>query len=642
MALSGIALIVSIAALLLSLLMLILILWQDARSTNSRTYALFVGMVIVWSSGVLISRLGASVGAAPSLISLGVRLIEIGFTGACVVSYLLVFVLSSGQGERLTRLIHAAVWSVLILQSVLVFSTELPRYQIRADGALIYRLSEWGVLTYTLVTAAALILLWQRRRKLKSRWSLLGISLFCLGVLIELISPELRYRGVGSSLSAVATLAISYAMLQTQIITPLIGRAQQLESVRAVGLTITQSLNLSRVLATIAERAALILQADCALIFLNHGDYLELAAEYNLSPKFIGTRLAHGEGLVGSAARTRQTQQVESYRRDWHGAPDIPYAKEGFGAAVAVPLLLDQAVQGVLLVVAGMDSKRFDRDDLHLLGLLSPQAAVAIANSRNYEAQRQLAEELTEATNQLRDMDKVKTQMLQMTSHQLKNPLFSALSTLENLQHEVRDLPNGEVQESLSVIYAELQRMERIVANILNLERVQNGKLAYTELNIEEIVEAAVRDLSRQAQQKGLTLQVECQAPLPTLRGDRHFLTQALANLLENALKFTPVGGTVQVHAAEIEDCIVIRVSDSGVGIPHADLSRVFERFFRAEQPNIEHARGSGLGLSLVKAVVDAHSGRVWLESAVGQGTTVYMALPIKAVTESAAEITAR
>lgn len=634
MALSGIALIVSIAALLLSLLMLILILWQDARSTNSRTYALFVGMVILWSSGVLISRLGASVSAAPSLISLGVRLIEIGFTGACVVSYLLVFVLSSAQGERLTRLIHATVWSVLILQSVLILSTELPRYQIRADGALIYRLSEWGVLTYTLVTTAALILLWQRRRKLKSRWSLFGISLFCLGVLIELISPELRYRGIGSSLSAVATLAISYAMLQTQIITPLIGRAQQLESVRAVGLTITQSLNLSRVLETIAERAALILQADCALIFLNHGDYLELAAEYNLSPKFLGVRLAHGEGLVGSAARTRQTQQVENYRRDWRGTPDIPYAKEGFGAAVAVPLLLDQDVQGVLLVVAGVDSKRFDRDDLHLLGLLSPQAAVAIANSRNYEAQRQLAEELTEATNQLRDMDKVKTQMLQMTSHQLKNPLFSALSTLENLQHEVRDLPNTEVRESLSVVRAELQRMERIVANILNLERVQNGKLAFAELNIEKIIEMAVRDLSRQAQQKGLTLRAECQSPLPTLRGDRHFLTQALANLLENALKFTPSGGSVQLHAAEIEDCVVIKVSDSGIGIPHADLSRVFERFFRAEQPNIEHARGSGLGLSLVKAVVDAHSGRVWLESAVGEGTTVYMALPIKPVPE--------
>jgi two-component system phosphate regulon sensor histidine kinase PhoR len=113
------------------------------------------------------------------------------------------------------------------------------------------------------------------------------------------------------------------------------------------------------------------------------------------------------------------------------------------------------------------------------------------------------------------------------------------------------------------------------------------------------------------------------------LRGDRHFLTQALANLLENALKFTPDGGAVQVHAEAIEDCVVIKVSDNGIGIPPEALSRVFERFFRAEQPNAAHARGSGLGLSLVKAVVDAHNGRVWLESAPGHGTTVYMALPI-------------
>jgi signal transduction histidine kinase len=628
-ALSGIALIVSVVALLLSLMMLTLILWQDSLSASSRVYALFVGLMLLWISGVLLSRLGGLVGVAPDLISFGLRLNDLGFTGACVVGYLLVFVLSSGQNQPAMRLIYAAVLSVLALQTGLILSAEPARYQVRADGVLIYRLNELGVLSYSLVSAATLILAWQRRRKLKSRWALLGISLFSLGALSELISPELRYRGLGSSLSAIGTLAISYAMLQTQIIAPLIGRAQQLESVRAVGLSITQSLNLSQVLATIAERAALILQADSALIFLNHGDYLELAAEYNLSPKFIGARLAYGEGLVGYAAKTRQTQHVENYKRDWRGAPDVPYAKEGFGAAVAVPLLLDQDVQGVLLVVAGVDSKRFDRDDLHLLGLLSPQAAIAIANSRNYEAQRQLADELTEATNQLRDMDKVKTQMLQMTSHQLKNPLFSALSTLENLQHEVRDLANSDLQESLNIVRAELQRMERIVSNILNLERVQNGKLAFSELNIEPIIEAAVRDFNHQAQQRNIALNVACESPLPPLRGDRHFLTQALANLVENALKFTPEGGCVSVRASVIEDCVVIKVSDTGIGIAPADLSRVFERFFRAEQPKMAHARGSGLGLSLVKAVMDAHNGRVWLESALGEGTTVYMALPI-------------
>ncbi len=631
MALSGIALIVSVAALLLSLMMLTLILWQDSRSANSRTYALFVGLMVVWISGVLLSRLGSSVGVTPSLIALGLRLTDIGFTGACVIGYLLVYVLSSGQNQPALRLIYAVVLSVFALQTILLLSAEPSRYQVRSDGVLVYRLSELGVITYSLVSAATLALLWQRRRKLKGRWAFIGMSLFSLGVLSELISPELRYRGIGSSLSAIGTLAISYAMLQTQIIAPLIGRAQQLESVRAVGLSITQSLNLSQVLATIAERAALILQADSALIFLNHGDYLELAAEYNLSPKFIGTRLAYGEGLVGCAAKTRQTQQVENYQREWRGTPDVPYAKEGFGAAVAVPLLLDQEVQGVLLVVAGVDSKRFDRDDLHLLGLLSPQAAVAIANSRNYEAQRQLTEELTEATKQLRDMDKVKTQMLQMTSHQLKNPLFSALSTLENLQDEMRDLPNSDdLQESLNILRAELQRMERIVSNILNLERVQNGKFAFSELNIELIIEAAVHDFSYQAQQRNIRLEVNCESPLPPLRGDRHFLTQALANLLENALKFTPEGGSVTVHATAIEDCVVIKVSDTGIGIPPADLARVFERFFRSEQPNAAHARGSGLGLSLVKAVVDAHNGRVWLESAPDHGTTVYMALPFE------------
>jgi signal transduction histidine kinase len=231
---------------------------------------------------------------------------------------------------------------------------------------------------------------------------------------------------------------------------------------------------------------------------------------------------------------------------------------------------------------------------------------------------------------QLKELDRQKNQMIQMTSHQLKNPLFAAMSSMELLQEEGEESFSPQMKQDMNTIWAELQRMNRIIHNILNLERVQSGALVYEDCSVEQIIHSAVHDYTDQALKQGVTLQTDIPDNLPVIVANQQFLSQALANLVENAVKFTPSGGQVRLSVENVEEGVIITIRDTGIGIPHEALSRVFERFFRANQPGTDHIRGSGLGLSLVKAVVDAHGGRIWLESEEGKGTTVYLALPVR------------
>jgi signal transduction histidine kinase len=735
--LTTLSLLINGLTILFALVMLLQILWQESRTALNLSFAMFSASVMLWSGGSLIGRATAYVGAPTPLTALGLRLLEIGFTGACVSLYLFGFALTGSNGRRFVWVALLSVGTMLGFQGVIFISGTPPLFSVRADGALIYNFSPLSIALHGSFVVAALLVAWQRQRKIKGRGLLLGIAMFAVGVAVELVSPEWRYRAVGINISAIAALIISYAMLSVQIIEPLAGRAKQLQAVRDVGLAITSRLRLEEVLSAIAAQAAGILKANGAAIYLNQQNELVLAAVHNMPNRFLGQRLALGEGIAGQVAQNRQSFRVDDYKRDWQGKADMNHAKESFGAVAATPLIFAGEVMGVLMVMEGVQGKRFDREDIRLLELLSPQAAVAISNSRLFEQQRALSDALSAARDQLeavlssadnpilaldrrlqvlfanpaasalleiaagdnlpqrlgaglaslmppaplatrravrtvgfhryelalrgrtyrthvgalrrsghegyvlvlnditdlRALDQQKTQMIQMTSHQLKNPLFAAMSSFEMLRDEFP--AEGEAVQYLDDIWAALERMERIVQNILNIERLSAGGLNVAELDLADLVRAVLRDFASQAHKAQISLRAEPEAEaLPSLlvAGSWPFLLQALANLVENALKFTQAGGEIVVKLAQIDGQAILSVSDSGVGIPPEALPRVFERFYRANQPGTSHIGGSGLGLSLVSAVIDTHKGRVWIESQFGQGTTIWLALPLQTV----------
>jgi signal transduction histidine kinase len=190
------------------------------------------------------------------------------------------------------------------------------------------------------------------------------------------------------------------------------------------------------------------------------------------------------------------------------------------------------------------------------------------------------------------------------------------------------------MREDINTVWTQLHRMNRIIRGILDLERVQSGTLTFEECVIGDIIRSSAHEFEDQAAKRGVKLLIDVPDSLPTVTGDRQQLVQAVSNLIENAVKFTLEGGSVRVSAEHIEDQVVIHVADTGIGIPPEAQPRIFERFFRARHPGAEQISGTGLGLSLVKAVIDAHKGRIWLESEVNKGTTMHLVLPARQAAE--------
>ncbi|MCZ7545939.1 MAG: HAMP domain-containing histidine kinase [Anaerolineae bacterium] len=170
--------------------------------------------------------------------------------------------------------------------------------------------------------------------------------------------------------------------------------------------------------------------------------------------------------------------------------------------------------------------------------------------------------------------------------------------------------------------------MHRIISGILDLERAQSGAAAREVCDTGQLLRVAAGELEREAINKNLALSLDIPDGLPSVLGDSHQLCQMFANLIENAVKFTPQGGAVNVRAWADGDWLTVEVADTGIGIPPEAVERIFDRFYRAHQPGAEHISGSGLGLSLVKTIVDTHGGDITVESELGGGARFRVALP--------------
>jgi two-component system phosphate regulon sensor histidine kinase PhoR len=215
-------------------------------------------------------------------------------------------------------------------------------------------------------------------------------------------------------------------------------------------------------------------------------------------------------------------------------------------------------------------------------------------------------------------------------SHELRTPLASIKSVIETLESGALD-DRAVTQDFLARADAEVDRMVQIVEELLELSRLESGQapLAREPVDMGSVLSQAVERLRPQAEKKGLSLTLEVVPDLPPVIGDADRLERAALNLIHNAIKFTPDGGSVGVSAALAEGAVTVEVTDSGVGIAAEDLPRIFERFYKGDRARGSGSGGTGLGLAVVKHVVEAHGGVVSAESQEGHGSTFRFSLPI-------------
>ncbi len=228
---------------------------------------------------------------------------------------------------------------------------------------------------------------------------------------------------------------------------------------------------------------------------------------------------------------------------------------------------------------------------------------------------------------QLKELDRLKSEMVRMTSHDLKNPLQAAMANIDLLHEDIYDTGSDDVRQSIDTIDRQLQRMNRIIRGILDLERLRDGTQALEMCPPARIIDDAVHEMNEFAREQAVILDYSVADDLPMIMCDIQQFERAIINLIENAIKFTPTGGHVNVAAGRENGEVVFNISDTGVGIAPELHERIFDRFYRGKQRGVEHVSGSGLGLSLVKAIVTNHHGRVTVESEIGKGTrfTIYV-----------------
>ncbi len=251
---------------------------------------------------------------------------------------------------------------------------------------------------------------------------------------------------------------------------------------------------------------------------------------------------------------------------------------------------------------------------------------------------KDFATQLEKANQELRRLDAMKSEFVSVASHELRTPL----SAIKNAVQLVLSGKAGEINETqakfLSMAERNINRLTNILNDLLNLSRIESGKTEFNfqELDLKGVIEFVANSLKLQAEKKSIQLKWDIADPLPKVYGDREKIEQILTNLIGNAIKFTPEGGEVLIIARPfLEDesrskkMVSISIQDNGIGIPNEHLDQIFEKFHQVEGSLHRSTGGTGLGLAITKGLVEAHQGKIWVESELGKGSTFTLTLPI-------------
>ena len=413
-------------------------------------------------------------------------------------------------------------------------------------------------------------------------------------------------------------------------------RAKGLAALNKASQVMASTLELRVLLGRVMEQAKSLLDAEAASVLLyaaildeGEDELVFAAVTGSASEKLLGTRLPISAGIAGWVIRERQSTLIADAQSD----PRFDNRTDAFTgmttrSVLAVPLLFQDMPQGALEAVNKANGT-FDQDDLEMLEALAGSAAIAIENARLYATEQQRTAALARALEQQRELDRLQREFIQNVSHELRTPLALIRGHAELLESgELGDLQEIQ-QKSAGVISRRTQMLSKLVDDIIAVLTIESQELKREPLSLAQLVRTTMADFQAAAEAAGLTLIAEIAPDLPLVSGDSVALHRMLDNLMSNALKFTSAKGRVTVRLFSDYDTVTLQVSDTGVGIPNDRLERIFDRFYQVDGSMTRHYGGVGLGLALVKGIVEAHGGQITVASQVGQGTTFTVLLPV-------------
>ena len=334
------------------------------------------------------------------------------------------------------------------------------------------------------------------------------------------------------------------------------------------------------------------------------------------------------KSLVARVTRTRTALIVNDVRTEPDFLPN-PYLPDT-RSEMAVPMISGDKVIGVFDVQSNM-AGHFSKEDANIYTTLALQVAVALQNARLYVEQ-------TATVAQLRELDRLKSSFLANMSHELRTPLNSILGFADVILEGLDGPLTDNMQSDLGLIYKNGQHLLHLINDVLDMAKIESGKmnLNIEKFNLQEIIEEVTSITSTFASEKNLSLFIEPDSDHEVeINADKIRLRQVMINLINNAIKFTEKG-KIAIHVTREESNVLIRVKDTGLGIPMEQLKSVFQEFTQVDTTTTRKVGGTGLGLPISRRLIEMHSGRLWAESTgvEGEGSTFYVSLPIEAKIE--------
>ena len=443
---------------------------------------------------------------------------------------------------------------------------------------------------------------------------------------------------------------------------------KQVELLSDMGREITSSLDFDTIFGRLYDGVNQMAAADVFGVGLYHEDKQQI--EYQLAIE-RGKRYApytrtttdpnqlpvwcieHREPVFINDVRAEYGKYVSRYEEPARQLEDGSLSREP-KSIIYLPLLAKDRVLGII-TIQSFEANAYTEHHLNVLRSLASYTAIALDNAAAY---RQLNEQEHEirrlldvaemARAEAVEADAAKSSFLSTVSHELRTPLTSVLGFAKIIRKRLEDrifplVPKDDrkvvqtiqqVDENLKVVVSEGERLTKLIDDVLDLAKIEAGKLEWhmEPVTIGDIIDHATAATSSLFEQKGLRLIKDVAPDLPVITGDRDRLIQVVINLISNAVKFTDAG-SVTCRAVGRGGDLVVSIIDTGLGIAPADQPKVFERFKQVGDTLTDKPKGTGLGLPICREIVEHHAGKIWVQSAPGQGSTFSFSLPLPAGT---------
>lgn len=404
-------------------------------------------------------------------------------------------------------------------------------------------------------------------------------------------------------------------------------RIAYLERIAEVSQTLNSTLELEPLLRNIAQIATELTNTEACSILLYNKETGELrftpATVSASTEKLLDVAVPLDTSIAGWVFKKVRPLLIRDAKSDprWNSHVD---ATSNFDtrSILGVPLKIKRDVIGVLELLNKRDEHGFSQDDIQIATTLAAQVAVALENAR-------LVKDIQKAYHDLTELDRLKSEFVSIASHELKTPLAVLLGYASFLKDQV----SSAGAEQLNIVLSSAMKLRSLIDDMVNLRHIKANDI---QLNLEifsmrDLVTEVLAEFQELIKAKSFKVKLqftEGDDPV-NIEADRQKIVLVVANLLSNAIKFTPQEGSIFIGLGRKGQKIYLRVADTGIGIPQKDLTKIFEDFYQVEPSLTRRFQGMGVGLSIVKGMVEIHKGEIKVESVEGKGSLFTVALPI-------------